>query len=206
MEVQEDDVRDFSDEEEGRIRSVSKSAVKFPDSVVSNELGAIEEMLQAIPEALNIDLRDHKVSARYKERHFESLSKRIEVVCMKVKSLRENCKLMCVLHESVHKALEQSGIESKQEWEEYLSTIERDGELLAEVCSILDTDMLQVVKVVRQVKQKADAHENDRMDDGRVPVNSRSEEGTDWSVLRARLETMCSDVIGRTKRGCRSAD
>ncbi|EYC32617.1 hypothetical protein Y032_0003g1694 [Ancylostoma ceylanicum] len=93
---------------------------------------------------------------------------------MKVKSLRENCKLMCVLHESVHKALEQRGIESKQEWEEYLSTIERDGELLAEVCSILDTDMLQVVKVVRQVKQKADAHENDRMDDGRVPVNSES--------------------------------
>ncbi|RCN51691.1 hypothetical protein ANCCAN_02050 [Ancylostoma caninum] len=137
MEIQDDDARDFSDGEEERIRS-------------------------AIPEAINIELRDYKVSARYKERHCESLSKRIEAVCVKVKSLKENCKL-CVLHESVYKALEQMGIESKQEWEEYLRTIERDGELLAEV-----------VKIVKQVKQKADAHESDKMDDGRVPVNSES--------------------------------
>lgn len=64
-------------------------------------------MLQAIPEVLNIDSRDHKVSARDKERHCESLSKRIQAVCGKVKSLRDNCKVMRVLHESAHKALEQ---------------------------------------------------------------------------------------------------
>ncbi|EYB81229.1 hypothetical protein Y032_0389g528 [Ancylostoma ceylanicum] len=74
-------------------------------------------------------------------------------------SLKENCKVMRVLHGSVGNALQQRGTDSEQEWEQYLATIERDGELLAEICEILNTDVLQIVKVVRQVKHKADAYD-----------------------------------------------
>ncbi|EYC41411.1 hypothetical protein Y032_0569g65 [Ancylostoma ceylanicum] len=170
MGVQDVDMREISDEEDAQVRSVSTSRISFPDSLMSKELEVIGEILQSIPESISVEVGDHKVSARYKEKLNESLSKRIGELVQRVSSLKENCKVVRILHGSVANALQQRGIDSEQEWEQYLATIERDGELLAEICEILNTDVLQIVKVVRQVKHKADAYDEEE-ENGGVKLN-----------------------------------
>ncbi|KHJ78157.1 hypothetical protein OESDEN_22223 [Oesophagostomum dentatum] len=51
------------------------------------------------------------------------------------------------------------GTESKNEWDEYVSTMERDGGTLAEVRDILNTDMLQVTNMVKQMKLNSEKRE-----------------------------------------------
>lgn len=73
-------------------------------------------------------MEEHKVSSRYKEKHSETVSGKIKSVCVKVQELMERCSCSRVLHKSVHRTLQQRGIESGQEWDEHLTTIGTDGE------------------------------------------------------------------------------
>ncbi|KIH48359.1 hypothetical protein ANCDUO_21573, partial [Ancylostoma duodenale] len=153
---------DSSDEDEGtRVRSVGAQRSEFPLSDVKEELGAILECLQNIPELLKREMEGHKVSARYKEKHNESVFNKIDGVCARVKELMERCRLTQVLQGDLCRTLEQRGIDSEQEWEQYIATVEKDGELVSHLCDILNTDVLLIVNVVKHVKQNAD-----RIDDG----------------------------------------
>ncbi|EYC38556.1 hypothetical protein Y032_0710g1730 [Ancylostoma ceylanicum] len=70
--------------------------------------------------------------------------------------------------------LEQRGIDSEQEWGQYIATVEKDGELVAQLCDILNTDVLQIVNVVKQMKQKADGMEADNHQERDRPHGGQS--------------------------------
>ncbi|KAK6030980.1 zinc knuckle [Ostertagia ostertagi] len=44
------------------------------------------------------------------------------------------------------------GIESRDDWRDYIETMERDGEVLADICDILNTDVLLVKKEVEKLQ------------------------------------------------------
>ncbi|EYC32035.1 hypothetical protein Y032_0003g1364 [Ancylostoma ceylanicum] len=81
------------DEEVTHVDPVSQTEKLFPDSNIVAELREILEMLREIPEAIGREIADHKISARYKEKHFETLRKEIEVVSCKVEQLEMKCQL-----------------------------------------------------------------------------------------------------------------
>ncbi|RCN47011.1 hypothetical protein ANCCAN_06942 [Ancylostoma caninum] len=63
-----------------------------------------------------------------------------------------------------------------------------------------------IVNVVTHVKQRLDDVERtDKAREGGPTPRGDNQEGIDWSVLRAKLEAMCCDVIGGNKKGSRSA-
>ncbi|RCN29300.1 hypothetical protein ANCCAN_24945, partial [Ancylostoma caninum] len=159
-------------------------------------------MLRGIPEVISKEIAEHKISSRYKERHFETLKREIDVVCSKVEKLEANCRVRRVLHEKLFESLNDRGIDSKEDWAQYMSTIERDGEMLAELCDILGTDMLQIMDVVKDIKAKAKSAEAGRNGKAtREMVQDTVESGADWTVLRARMEAMCEDIMGKPTRG-----
>ncbi|VDO68663.1 unnamed protein product [Heligmosomoides polygyrus] len=55
--------------------------------------------------------------------------------------------------------MEQRGIDSVDEWRNYLRTMERDGELMAEVAEMLNTDVLQVKEAVAVLQKKSDGEQ-----------------------------------------------
>ncbi|KAK6024418.1 zinc knuckle [Ostertagia ostertagi] len=59
------------------------------------------------------------------------------------------------LENEVSKVLAQRGIETCEEWDEYIKTMERDGEVLAGICEMLNTDVLQVKKHVASLQLEA---------------------------------------------------
>ncbi|KHJ80512.1 hypothetical protein OESDEN_19813 [Oesophagostomum dentatum] len=54
---------------------------------------------------------------------------------------------------------------------------ERDGEMLSQLCDLLDTDMLQIVNVVKDIKQQAD-----RITDGNRRNDAASNQGREDEV------------------------
>ncbi|RCN35876.1 hypothetical protein ANCCAN_18249, partial [Ancylostoma caninum] len=169
---------------------------------VSHSLREVTEMLRGISEVISREIAEHKISSRYKERHFETLKREIDVVCSKVERLEVNCRMTRVLHEKLFESLNDRGIESKEDWAQYMSTIERDGEMLAELCDILGTDMLQIMDAVKDIKAKAESAGAGR--NGKTTlemVQDTVESGANWTVLRARMEAMCADIMGKPTRG-----
>ncbi|KHJ97255.1 zinc knuckle [Oesophagostomum dentatum] len=136
-------------------RPVGQSGVLFPDNVITGELEAVTEMLRGVPEVLMREIAEHKVSARYKERHSELVKREVEAVCARMERLKANCQNTRVLHETISRVLSERGIETEQDWMEYVRTTERDEDVLADICEVLETDMLQVVQAVRDLKAGA---------------------------------------------------
>ncbi|KAK6025952.1 zinc knuckle [Ostertagia ostertagi] len=87
------------------------------------------------------------------------------------------------------------GIESRDDWRDYIETMERDGEVLADICDILNTDVLQVKKEVE--KLQAVVKSKEALDKGganeMLPVRL---EHTDIAHRDVLQETTCS--TGRT--------
>ncbi|KHJ96328.1 zinc knuckle [Oesophagostomum dentatum] len=171
-------MKESTGEEEVRLNSVSGSGYMFPDSVLESELRGILELVEAIPGELKYKMEDHRVSARYKEKHNEWVSSMLEEMGVKIKRLMHNSKAIRVLHGSIAKILEERFIETEQEWEQYICTMERDGEVLPQLCNLLNTDMLQIVNVVNNIKQQPDRSTNE---------NGRDDVVSNQGQLRARI-------------------
>ncbi|VDO10648.1 unnamed protein product [Haemonchus placei] len=45
------------------------------------------------------------------------------------------------------------GIGSKEDWQEYIKTMERDGNILEKLCDELNVDALQLVATVKSLKK-----------------------------------------------------
>ncbi|RCN29073.1 zinc knuckle, partial [Ancylostoma caninum] len=103
----------------------------------------------------------------------------------------------------LYQRLRERGIESAEDWIHYLETIERDGELVAKVCDILDVSMFQMVDTVKNMKKRTQqvGKVDERTEACQEAVTSeaqdRNDRRVDWSILRARMEALCSDVFGK---------
>ncbi|XGW04098.1 hypothetical protein V3C99_015331, partial [Haemonchus contortus] len=75
--------------------------------------------------------------------------------------------------------LTQRGIESCEEWHEYINTMERDGEVLAGICEMLNTDVLQVKRNVASLQREA----------GRKDEAMEVQDAFDWTDICRSLET-----------------
>uniref|UniRef100_A0A7I4YYJ7 Transposase n=1 Tax=Haemonchus contortus TaxID=6289 RepID=A0A7I4YYJ7_HAECO len=71
------------------------------------------------------------------------------------------------------------GIESCEEWHEYINTMERDGEALAGICDMLNTDVLQVKRNVASPKRET----------GRKDEATEVQGAFDWTNICRSLGT-----------------
>ncbi|VDL87216.1 unnamed protein product [Nippostrongylus brasiliensis] len=105
-------------------------------------------------------------------------------------------------------ALEQKGIECLEDLNDYFVTTERDGELVADICDMFQTNVREVRTVLAEVRDQirtpraARTLEEDRMDIDRDGGKNDEHVGTtDWSTLRTALETAFGDLGGTKQHG-----
>ncbi|VDO24945.1 unnamed protein product [Haemonchus placei] len=145
---------------------VSSDDLAFSFKLISKELKRMDFLLKQIPRIVNEKVREHKVSGRYKEKHAEIVRREVDKICEEVEMLASNCKTTTVIKREIFEVLHIRGIETEEDWEQYICTIEKDGEILSTVCEELNTDALQVVKVAKELK-KADAPRYTDVDNGK---------------------------------------
>ncbi|VDL66722.1 unnamed protein product [Nippostrongylus brasiliensis] len=105
-------------------------------------------------------------------------------------------------------ALEKKGIECLEDLNDYFVTTERDGELIADICDMFQTNVREVRTVLAEVREQirtpraARTLEEDRMDTDRDGgQNDEHVRTTDWSTLRTALETAFGDLGGTKQHG-----
>ncbi|VDO34970.1 unnamed protein product [Heligmosomoides polygyrus] len=185
-----------SDDEESSPRQVRSVSTGFPYETLVRELREVVTMLHQVPETVTEELSEHKVSARYKEKHGEILRRELTRAREAVERLIKECGFTQVLSNRIVEELDKRGVETIDDWDQYLRTMEKDGEMLAQIAGILNVDVLQIVKAVKEVKATADAGTQPKA--VRPDANGKH---ADWSVLRAEMEALCGDIMGDAKRG-----
>ncbi|KAK5965379.1 hypothetical protein GCK32_022397 [Trichostrongylus colubriformis] len=179
--------------------TVSIDSCAFPFDIIGQGLEDIKASLGQLPDFVNEELKEHKVSARYKDKHREAVEREVGKVVRKLEKLALSCKLTKVMSAKIIEVLDARGIVAEDEWEQYIDTIEKDGEVLSAVCEVLRTDTLQVVEVAKGLVAT--------VEDGAKGERERRGMGSsevDWSALRAQMETLCGYLLGGSKRTTRS--
>ncbi|VDP37330.1 unnamed protein product [Heligmosomoides polygyrus] len=146
-----------SDDEESSPRQVRSVSTGFPYETLVRELREVVTMLYQVPETVTEELSEHKVSARYKEKHGEILRRELTKAREAVERLIKGYGFTQVLSSRIVEELDKRGAETIDDWDQYLRTMEKDGEMLAQIAGILNVDVLQIVKAVKEVKATADA-------------------------------------------------
>ncbi|KAK6056666.1 hypothetical protein COOONC_05826, partial [Cooperia oncophora] len=119
--------------------------------------------------------------------------------CGALEIVRRGAETHLCFGRAITASLQEKGIETADDWSDFLRVVERDGELLAEICSMLNTDVLQVRDIVGEIQELQDRQakemkrnsrdaSDDEMDDDTTSVRSESRGSADWGSLRAALE------------------
>ncbi|KAK6053370.1 hypothetical protein COOONC_09125 [Cooperia oncophora] len=144
-----------SPEQEGK---ESRTPVSFPHVNMSYEFEELNKCVEGIPAIMTELMAEHKISARYKEKYERSLRQELEKVSKKLEDLVRRCSLSRILGKEIAEVVTIRGIESSEDWEEYVETTERDGNILAQLCDELNVNPLQVVSTVKGLKSVATGH------------------------------------------------
>nr|CDJ85444.1 unnamed protein product [Haemonchus contortus] len=85
--------------------------------------------------------------------HDESPSGAIELVCDKIGTLIGCGGVTRLLDTEIGETPRVRGIESKEDWQEYIETVERNGNILEKLCDELNVDALHLVATVKSLKK-----------------------------------------------------
>ncbi|WKY00518.1 hypothetical protein Q1695_014952 [Nippostrongylus brasiliensis] len=146
-----------SDEEDSsarRARSVSNR--NFPFETLIEGLQGVITMLSRLPDTVAEELSQHRVSARYKEKHGETLKRELMEAREAHEHLLTKCSLTETLCSNVVQHLNRKSIGSTEDWEQYVQTVECGEEILSQLSTILNVEALQVVKAVKEMKHRVE--------------------------------------------------
>ncbi|KAK6022583.1 zinc knuckle [Ostertagia ostertagi] len=80
-------------------------------------------------------------------------TKALEEIEQYWRKIKEGETLPLLLVREIAKTLSQRGIESVEDWREYVRTMEQDGEVMGEICDMLNTDVLQVKREIMALQE-----------------------------------------------------
>uniref|UniRef100_A0A7I4Y522 CCHC-type domain-containing protein n=1 Tax=Haemonchus contortus TaxID=6289 RepID=A0A7I4Y522_HAECO len=129
--------------------------VSFPHSSLASELEELRISIEEIPGKMREGMDEHKIPARYKSKHEEALRHELDKVSEKLMVLSRRQGVPHILDIVVEETLSTRGIETREEWQNYIETMERDGSILTELCDELSVTALQLIPTVKSLKKAA---------------------------------------------------
>ncbi|VDP03585.1 unnamed protein product [Heligmosomoides polygyrus] len=99
-----------------------------------------------------------------------------------------------VLSGALNTALDERGIDTVEEWENYLSKTEADGEIITDLCQILNTGTLQIREAIENMREDLEKARREHASD--------DEDNIDWTSVCASLSaTLDPDERSSTNHG-----
>ncbi|KAK5971359.1 hypothetical protein GCK32_022505 [Trichostrongylus colubriformis] len=127
--------------------------------------GQIEEAIVAIRDIgpkIRADLEGARIAAKYRAIIEQAVTDRISRACGSLETLREGAEKYRTFGKAVTEALRERGITTVDDWNDFLKVVERDGELVTEICSMLNTDVSQVRDIVAEIQELQDKQARNR--------------------------------------------
>uniref|UniRef100_A0A7I5E5B3 RNA-directed DNA polymerase n=1 Tax=Haemonchus contortus TaxID=6289 RepID=A0A7I5E5B3_HAECO len=137
------------------VEKENSGEVSFPHSSLASELDEIRISIEEIPSKMREEMDEHRISARYKSKHEEALRHELDKVSEKLGVLSRRQGVPHILDSAVEETLSTRGIETREEWQNYMETMERDGSILTELCDELSVTALQLIPTVKSLKKAA---------------------------------------------------
>ncbi|EPB69142.1 hypothetical protein ANCCEY_11772 [Ancylostoma ceylanicum] len=94
----------------------------------------------------------------------------------------------------LQKTLQQKGIESIEDFDDFIRTTERDGSVIADLCDMLDANVFQITQRVAAIKK-------DTKRPARIEAKQEPDPGNDWDILRSALESAFAGLGGTRSEG-----
>ncbi|EYC18251.1 hypothetical protein Y032_0028g1760 [Ancylostoma ceylanicum] len=183
----------------------SGSGIESYESIMEDILRG----LSRIPQQLAVGLDEHRVANKYREPIEKAITSAISETIEKINTLRT----MHACEQEFWRILHGKGIESMEDFSDFIATTERDNDLIAKLCETLNTNVFQLKKKVEKMTKEGQSKNEDElmdqiMDDlmmsDQAPRGQADEsEPDDWYVLRTALESAFSDFGGK-KNGPRN--
>ncbi|KAK6061946.1 hypothetical protein COOONC_00380 [Cooperia oncophora] len=176
-------------EEQDLRSSVSTDSHTFPFEPIVKELKEISFLLEQLPRTVADEMKDHKCPLAIETGIWKWLGGRWSKLALEETN---SCRRTNVIHGKICEVLDPRGIESEDEWEDYIITMEKDGDILATIA---------VVNVVKDLRSKAVEENVVRFGNGNE--GRSTSDPVDCSTVRAQMETLCGELLGGNKRDTR---
>ncbi|CAJ0597491.1 unnamed protein product [Cylicocyclus nassatus] len=96
---------------------------------------------------------EHKISARYKEKYEMFIREKVRELSGELNEMAEQCRSIEDERNGMSEAMKTLGIQSVEDWREFVRVAERNREILAQACNMLNTDVLQVPTAIQDLKK-----------------------------------------------------
>ncbi|EYC11418.1 hypothetical protein Y032_0050g1903 [Ancylostoma ceylanicum] len=142
-------------ENEDQVRTSS------PTSILASSVENVVRSLEEIPVAISKLLDECRTSIRYRVPLETELTSRISSACANLRTLsREQNQSHCCAQE-ILRTLKCIGIENPEDLRSFLAVTEKDGNLITELCTLLNTDVLQIKSKIEDLQKVVGPRDED---------------------------------------------
>uniref|UniRef100_A0A7I4YVL6 Biogenesis of lysosome-related organelles complex 1 subunit 1 n=1 Tax=Haemonchus contortus TaxID=6289 RepID=A0A7I4YVL6_HAECO len=132
-------------------------------TLLRGEIGRAVESIKSIGPKIKGDLEEARIAPKYRLMNDRSVEQQVQNACETLETLERGMKSYLTFGKELTDSSQKRGIESLEDWHDFLKVVERDGDLLAEICNMLNTDVLQVRDVVGEIQKLQEKQAKDMM-------------------------------------------
>ncbi|VDL67829.1 unnamed protein product, partial [Nippostrongylus brasiliensis] len=137
---------------------------------VAREMEIAIEQIENLPIKVGEELVDTRIAGKYRAQLDKVINEQTRQVSLMLQQMAKSMRGYKQFGKELFVALEQKGIECLEDLNDYFVTTERDGELIADICDMFQTNAREVRTVLAEVRDQirtpraARTLEEDRMD------------------------------------------
>ncbi|KIH51125.1 hypothetical protein ANCDUO_18791 [Ancylostoma duodenale] len=119
---------------------------------VREQLERVICKVEQVPHLVNENLAGARIAGKYRSQMNAVIEEQVKTACDLLNELKKNTEGYKQLGKELFRALDLKGIESMDDFNDFLSTTERDAELVTDICDMFDTDVLQIRDVLGEIQ------------------------------------------------------
>ncbi|KAK6010206.1 hypothetical protein OSTOST_24781 [Ostertagia ostertagi] len=132
-------------------------------TLLRGEIKKAIESIRGLGPKIKDDLEEARIAPKYRSVIDKSIEQQVKKACETLGTLESSAKSYLTFGKELMESLQKRGIETLEDWDDFLGVVDRDGSLLAEICSMLDTNVLQVRDVVGEIQKLQEKQAKDMM-------------------------------------------
>ncbi|VDP51838.1 unnamed protein product, partial [Heligmosomoides polygyrus] len=111
----------------------------------SEEVRQVIDHIREISDQIKNDLEEARIAPKYRTLIDRAVANGVKMACEELEELRKGAETHLTFGRGMIKLLKSKGIETLEDMQDFFAVVERDGDLIAQICATLKTDVLQVI-------------------------------------------------------------
>nr|CDJ81915.1 Zinc finger domain containing protein [Haemonchus contortus] len=157
---------------------------EFAVENLSEVLDEVIEEIRQGPVRIEKDLTEARIAGKYRAQLMRVWDIQAEQACDMLKDVKARARGYKLFGSELFRELQEKGIESMDDWNEYARVTERDGEILAEICDMFQTDVAHIRGVLKELPRNGQRR---RLEPGDDEEKMETDENGESSDMTSRM-------------------